>query len=176
MSPPAAIPRSLESPSAAGRPCIPCQLRHRVPGSQIVDAPDGNLWFLGSYGSIDMFNPTTQLTTQFPLPGGNTSERGIALGPDGNIWFTDSGDAVGTINLTTHAITEFPLPTPAAGAMAIAAGPDGNVWFIEVLADKLGSINPSDSRHLFGILHRARPGLGEATSRGHHGAGPTANI
>jgi virginiamycin B lyase len=110
----------------------------------LVNGPDGNLWFVDLGKSIDSFNPTTQSTTATTLPGGGGMLRGIAVGPDGNIWFTDSGaNAVGTINLTTHAMNEFPVPTANAGVDAMTAGPDGNLWFVEWFAGKLGSINPA---------------------------------
>jgi streptogramin lyase len=111
----------------------------------MVEGPDGNFWIVDIEAkAIDMFNPTSQSTTKFNMPGGGGTIRGIAIGPDGNIWFTDSGaNAVGTINLTTHAVSEFLVPTPNAGVDAITAGPNGNLWFVESNADQLGSINPT---------------------------------
>ena len=56
----------------------------------MVDGPDGNLWFIDLGVGIGMFDTTTHATTVFPLPGGGGGYfRGIAVGPDGNIWFTD---------------------------------------------------------------------------------------
>ncbi len=109
----------------------------------MVDAPDGNLWFIDLGVGVGMFNPTTQSTTVFPLPGGGGGYwRGIAVGSDGNIWFTDArSNTVDTINVATHAMTEFPLPTPDATPDTIRSGPDGNLWFLEWDANQIGSIN-----------------------------------
>ena len=57
--------------------------------------------------------------------------------------------------------------------MAIAAGPDGNVWFIEVLADKLGSINPTT--HVITEYPLSAAVVGEATE-GELTAGPDGNL
>ncbi len=108
----------------------------------MVDGPDGNLWFVDEGIGIGMFNPTTQSTTIFPTEGGGGSFRGVAVGPDGNIWFTDwRANEVGTINVTTDVMTEFPLPTPDAGVDGITAGPDGNLWFLQSGTSQIGSIN-----------------------------------
>ncbi len=40
-------------------------------------------------------------------------------------------------------IAEFPTPTAASNPISIVAGSDGNLWFTEILANKIGEINPT---------------------------------
>ncbi len=119
----------------------------------IVNGPDGNLWFTelsdvprpvlpNTKGAIGRITPTGDIV-EFALPT-DVGGAGITNGPDGNLWFTPltlhlfagfdqlllSSD-VGRITPGGE-ITLFPLPTTLTQLGGITAGPDGNVWFTEI--------------------------------------------
>lgn len=116
----------------------------------ITNGPDGNLWFTETFyppfggsppalgGAIGRITPTGTVT-EFPLPKGGASPRGITAGPDGHLWFTITGygtTAIGRIT-TDGEITQFPA-YPQDSPYGIAAGPDGNLWF--AMYGKIGRI------------------------------------
>jgi uncharacterized repeat protein (TIGR01451 family) len=124
------------------------------PPAGVTSGPDGNLWFTeGTVTSgnaiIGQINPTTQLTTEFPIPRAVGNPVAITAGPDGKLWFTDigstglpgGGQMIGEIDPTTHVIAEFPTPTASSNPLAITAGPDGNIWFTELGGNNIGEIN-----------------------------------
>jgi streptogramin lyase len=117
------------------------------PGA-ITTGSDGNLWFTLRQ-EIGMINPTTDVQSQFTLPG-NFYSNEITTGPDGNIWFTGTmtsggmtSGAIGTINVTTHAITEFPDQMPDTDPAGITTGPDGNRWFTSTGTNDIGIFDPT---------------------------------
>jgi virginiamycin B lyase len=117
----------------------------------IVDGPDGNLWFTTSTNSICRVTPNG-VPTCFSVPTPpNASQtvftEGIAVGPDGNVWFTGfepqtDGATIGRIT-PSGSVTLFPLPDAACRPTGITTGPDGNIWFTENAADYVGRITPT---------------------------------
>ena len=142
--------------------------------TDITAGPDGNIWFTEAMGTeIGMFNPTTDVVTQFALPikAAGADSSAIAVGPDGNIWFTDyNANAIGTVNLTTDAVSEFPIPTANAGPWDITLGSDGNLWFTETQANQIGMINPTTDAITEFSVPTASASLGDIT------AGPDGNL
>ncbi len=136
-----------------------------TPGN-LIWGPDGNIWFpeiaTGSsstattVGAIGVFNPTTGLITDIPVPDGDLPTN-VAVGPSstgyGNtIWYTASntGD-IGEINVATQSVVLYaaPITAPYSGVVGITAGPDGNEWFTSGLGNPttwLGAVvlNPTD--------------------------------
>lgn len=116
----------------------------------MIQGPDGNLWFTEASHRIGRLTPSGTMT-EFPVAG-NGLLGGMTAGPDGNIWFIDNPQQIYTIaNLSTSssqdslvifpylevgritpdgAITEFALPQDQSNdtAFSITAGPDGNLW------------------------------------------------
>ncbi|HWB83888.1 MAG TPA: hypothetical protein VG675_07090 [Bryobacteraceae bacterium] len=93
---------------------------------QIINGPDGNLWFLDGYriGKIS----TDGAVTGYLIPTVNAGANEITVGPDGNLWFTESqGHKIGKIT-PNGVITEYPISAQAGG---ITTGADGNIWFSE---------------------------------------------
>ena len=105
--------------------------------------------------------PTTQSTlpagtiTEFALPSGASSLRGITAGPDGNLWFTEAS-AIGRITPAGQ-ITEFPVPTPQSVPWGITKGPDGNLWFTESFGNNVGRMTTTGQAQEFPVGFGTNP-------------------
>jgi streptogramin lyase len=66
--------------------------------AEITAGPDGNLWFVESFGNqIGRISPSGTIT-EFAIPTASSQPEGITAGPDGNLWFTErGGDQIGRI-------------------------------------------------------------------------------
>jgi streptogramin lyase len=110
------------------------------PIAQIVQGPDGNLWF-GDTSSIGRITPQGKQTKFAPNAAGGL----IANGPSNALWFT-SFDKLGNPAIsritTTGSIKNFPIPTKLF-IVALARGPDGNEWFVDNGQDSIGKITPT---------------------------------
>ena len=117
--------------------------------TQIVEGPDGNLWFTEQgTDKIGRMTPSGTLT-EFPIPNSNVMPYGITNGPDGNLWFTNfpAGDATaGAIGRITTAgvITLFSAPGLHV-PLGITAGPDKNLWFVDAGSQAIGFSTTSGS-------------------------------
>jgi streptogramin lyase len=73
---------------------------------QIIEGPDGNLWFSEAQSSeITRMSPSGSIL-QIPIP--RQCFYGSAVGPDGNIWCGASGYLVG-VNPFTRSVTSIPV-------------------------------------------------------------------
>lgn len=121
--------------------------RGAFPTSQIVDGPDGNLWFTEWRGRIGRMTPSGELT-QFQF-GRRSAPSGIAVGPDGNVWFTLRG--ANRIGRLTPSGGRRVFRLPRTQPLNVAAGP-GGLWFTEGTRTKAG--------------HRGVNKIGRITTRG----------
>ncbi len=86
---------------------------------QIVDGPDGNLWFTEMSGKVGRITPQGQVA-EFPLPtpvgGSLPTIAGLAAGSDGAMWALDVANAqVDRIGLDGQ-VQSFAIPgAPASG-------------------------------------------------------------
>ncbi len=108
---------------------------------QLVNGPDGNVWFTENAGAR-----VAKVT-----PAGVTSEYPVPIGPYGiahlnnQIWFGEAavghtgGGSIGRINLDGAGYTSFPVATNA-GVRIMTTGPDAKLWFAEQLIDKIGTM------------------------------------
>jgi streptogramin lyase len=123
--------------------------------SNLVDGPDGNVWFLdGAAEEIGRITPAGTITEFGTADGLNpmSQPNDLTVGPDGNLWFTDQGDpkAIGRVT-PAGAITEFTGPlTPSSFPNDITAGDDGNVWFTDDLTPAIGRVTPDGTITEFG--------------------------
>ena len=111
-------------------PALPATSTHPTRYIQdIVEAPDGKLWFTeltqNAIGQID----TNFNIHEFPIPEANGGYGDIAgfmnmtLGPDGALWITESkGLRLGRYAIP-GSITEFPLPQPGSQPSGITTSP-----------------------------------------------------
>jgi virginiamycin B lyase len=125
----------------------------RVP-TDIVLAPDGNVWFTEELGNrIGRITTTAQpgspvgTVTEFVIPTPNSGPTGITVGPDNRLWFTQrAANKIGRINVFAEpgnpvgTITEFFVPTANSAPTDIALGADGRLWFTQQNANKIGRI------------------------------------
>ena len=100
---------------------------------QIIQGPDGNMWFSESFASyIGKIDPSGTVT-EYPLTAGRSS-YGLAIGPDGNMWFTeDTFSGAPTNRYTVSKITPSGTLTENVAilpqyAQELVYGPDGNLW------------------------------------------------
>ncbi len=119
----------------------------------IVEGPDGNMWFTEQFGdAIGRITPNGTVT-EFPEP--YTDLLGITAGPVGNIWFTARSGAVGRIT-PTGMVTMFPV---GGGPSDITTGPDGNLWFTQRYSDQIGRITPTGTITEYQVpVANAQPG------------------
>ena len=109
---------------------------------QIIDGPDGDLWYTGATGTIDRITTAGQVTEfSLPMPSGGVTPNigGLTAGPDGAVWAVDASN--NQLDRIAHdgQIETYPLPagqveTEANGpgsidSWPIVAGADGNLWF-----------------------------------------------
>ncbi len=102
--------------------------------TEIVAAPDGNLWFnqtrpSAPQGEVGRMSPNGAFTL-FPFPKGSRPV-GMAVGPDRNVWVTDPGGNTITRMSPSGAFRQFALSRPNAQPVGITSGRDGHVWFTE---------------------------------------------
>jgi len=96
--------------------------------TEIVEGPDGNLWFtLFGANAIGRMTPAGKVKT-FTVPRADSGPVGIAVGPDGNLWFTEANASIIGKITPTGIITQFQLNLGFAPE-GITAGPDGAMWF-----------------------------------------------
>jgi virginiamycin B lyase len=108
--------------------------------SNIVQGPDGGMWFTeSSANKIGHLTATGQMV-EFTVPGNDPHPMDITPGPDGALWFTEYlSNKIGRIT-TTGNIAEYAIPTDNSLPMAIAAENDGALWFTEYNAHRIGRI------------------------------------
>jgi hypothetical protein len=91
--------------------------------SQIVEGPDGNMWFcLGRH--IGRVTPELTDATIFPIKPAFFAVD-ILSGPDGDLWFSGQGSYVGRMNTSGQMQSETDI-TRTADQMLV--GPDDDVW------------------------------------------------
>ncbi len=132
---------------------------------QIVNGPEGNLWFSDADGAIGRITPSGTITEFSTGINAHTDPVEIVVGSDGNLWFTDpkrlengymsqGTSAIGRIT-PSGTITEFSNGVNGEGEpisinfpASIVAGPEGNLWFTDDPtysggAPAIGRITPS---------------------------------
>ena len=81
--------------------------------SQIVDGPDGDLWFTEGNARIGRITPLGQVT-EFPVPtpsgGDPPSFTAITAGPNGAVWAIDSANAQVDEVSQDGQVRSFPIP------------------------------------------------------------------
>ena len=116
----------------------------------IVEGPDGNLWYTradvsGPCGSPDSGNAIGRMTptgsvVEYPLPNSDSRPFGIAAGRDGNLWFAEcSGNRIGRIT-PTGTIDEQDIPSADSEPYGIASGPQNSLWFTEYSGNRVGRL------------------------------------
>ncbi len=122
--------------------------------TDIVQGPDGNLWFASpDKATISRMTPTGAVTAFGPLSASDCATGAaspcpypdsLAVGPDGNLWFNEvRGNAIGRIT-AAGGISEFTDGlTHGAGVSHLTSGPEGNLWFTEASANQVGRITPA---------------------------------
>ena len=111
---------------------------------QLINGPDGNLWFT-EWGDPGL--PVRRITpagtvTPFPAPAGVKLYH-LAAGPDGNLWFTEFYQPRVARIILAGVIDEFPLPSQTAYGLQIVAGPDGNIWLTQITPAALVRVTPA---------------------------------
>jgi streptogramin lyase len=109
--------------------------------NEIVNGPDGNLWFTERTGAVVGRITPAGVVTEFPIADPDPRPEGIAAGPDGNLWVAlRNANAIARVT-TTGVMTLFPLPSSDAVPIDIALGSDGAMWFTERLGNRIGRIS-----------------------------------
>jgi len=113
--------------------------------ADMVEGPDGNLWFVSAAFDAGHVGRLTadRTITEFNIPAGaDALPRGIAVGPDQALWFTEfKSSKIGRIT-TAGDITEVALASTAL-PWGITSGPDGNLWFTEQGTNAVGRMTLS---------------------------------
>jgi streptogramin lyase len=106
----------------------------------IINAPDGNLWFLESgKKKIARITPTGVITEMATTAGSPYQQT--VVGADGNLWFTEyTPGRIGRITMT-GSLTEFASTSTAP--LNISNGPDGNIWYADENNDSISRMTTS---------------------------------
>lgn len=141
-------------------------LGHGLEPQEIVQGPDGNLWFTEfAANKVGRIALCGALLNEFSIPTARSTPQGIAVGPDGNLWFTErAGNNIGRLSMSGN-ISEYPLPRVDAGPdrgggaapFGIAAGPDDALWFCESGTDKIGRMSKSGALTEYPLATGASP-------------------
>jgi streptogramin lyase len=148
--------------------------------TQIVEGPDGNMWFTEQGANkIGRMTPTGGLT-EYSVAGADPGGLpwGIVVGPDNNLWFTEfcfTGNTCGEIGRisTTGTMKLFPAApgTPALNdPLGITLGPDRNLWFTDAGTGNIGYSTVSGAIKQFSVVTPKLDALKFIT------AGPDGNL
>lgn len=141
--------------------------------NNIVEGPDGNLWFTEGSDAIGRITPSGHVTT-YSVGNEAYGPWDITPGSDGNLWFTfrsPSTNAIGRITLAGVATLFTSGLSPGDVAVHdITEGPDGNVWFTEEFGNRIGKVTPSGVITEYSSGISANAGLVDIT------AGPDGNL
>lgn len=128
-------------------------------GGEIVNGPDGRLWFAqtlaGQIGAVT----TNGAIAEYPLASNTSLPVGMTLDPNrAGVWFTEYGaNAIGLM-LPSGAIANlFTIPTPNSQPISIVAGPDGALWFAEYGAAKIGRMTPGGGFSEYSLAPGSQP-------------------
>ena len=128
-------------------------------GGEIIDGPDGRLWFAetlaGNIGAVT----TGGAITEYPLGSNTTLPVGMALDPSHTgVWFTLYGaNALGLMLPNGSIASQFTIPTPNSRPISIVAGPDGALWFAEYGAAKIGRMTTGGQFSEYSLAPGAQP-------------------
>jgi streptogramin lyase/PKD repeat protein len=140
--------------------------------NQIVDGPDGDLWFnestangdgnVGVIGRITTQGQVTEIRLPTPSGGRVPTLSAMTAGSDGNLWAIDSTN--NTIDRIGEGgqVATFPIPSSQASGNtgSIVSGADGNLWFTTGFSSGLvgwTTIPLSDNASLPGAIDRITP-------------------
>jgi len=119
--------------------------------TQIVLAPDGNLWFIdplsfkSGNGTLGMYSPDTNSSKQFKVPVEGTMS-GLAMDGNGSLWMPIvQANKVVKFDPATGKFTSLDIPTANAEPVAMATDSQGMIWFAEA-AGKIAKIDPATNK------------------------------
>ncbi len=124
-----------------------------TPGALALDL-NGNLWFTQPASQVGVFDPATDLSTEFPFPTADGGAGPIALDPlTGVMWFLTTPEGfgspaeVGSVDPATDQVTiGQTLPNTYPNPTAITYdSQDGYFWFTDAGDDNsyVGFVNPA---------------------------------
>ncbi len=141
--------------------------------NNIVEGPDGNLWFTEGSDAVGRMTPNGRVTT-YAVGNEAYGPFDITPGSDGNLWFTfrsPSINAIGRITLAGVATLFTSGLSPGDVAVHdVTEGPDGNVWFTEEFGNRIGKITPS------GVITEYSSGISQNAGLVDITAGPDGNL
>ncbi|HVZ60317.1 MAG TPA: carboxypeptidase regulatory-like domain-containing protein [Terriglobales bacterium] len=107
---------------------------------------EGIVW-VGLYdkGAILRFDPKTELSREYPLPGPSPTPYAVGLDSKGNIWYSSfDQDTVGRLDPKTGKITEYPFPHSENTIRELFLDADGRIWYGSPSNNKVGYFFTSD--------------------------------
>ncbi|SMR52136.1 unnamed protein product [Zymoseptoria tritici ST99CH_1E4] len=128
---------------------LPSDVLGRVALSCVVQpGKNGKIYAAaGQRNEFVIFDPSTKEMTVLETgnPLGNLQPFNDAWPGETGMYFTQTtGNVINLIDYATNEITTYNVPTPLAGPLGLIVASDGGVWFTEMLANKIGRLNPSD--------------------------------
>jgi len=114
---------------------------------QIVEAPDGTIWFLEfQTNKIGQLDPKTGKITEFPIGPGNP--HALVLVGD-KIWYTQGGmfwvntfaNKLGCLNTKTGELKEIEIPPEKSVPHGLTVSKNGTLWVTEMFASKLAKLD-----------------------------------
>jgi len=142
-SPGPAFAAATDSPTVT-RFAVPSDNSH--PG-EIVQGPDGALWFTQNLSSQIGRIDTDGTITEYPTQSTSSAPQNIVVGPDNALWFSEATPSrIGRIT-TDGQLTEYAIPGGGLPA-GITVGSDGNIYFTLAQTAQVGGFQPQGGRFL----------------------------
>jgi virginiamycin B lyase len=102
--------------------------------------PDGMI-YVGEYqgGKMLQFNPKTQTSTEFPLPGPDPSPYALGFDADGYLWYDSHNmDVIGRFDTKTGKVIEYPFPHSELAMREFFRDSQGRMWYGSSPNNKVG--------------------------------------
>ncbi|HVZ60924.1 MAG TPA: carboxypeptidase regulatory-like domain-containing protein [Terriglobales bacterium] len=109
---------------------------------RIAIDPEGIVW-VGLYnrGELLRFDPKTETSRQYPLPGPKATPYGLGVDSKGNVWYSSfEQDTLGRLDPKTGKITEYPFPHSENTIREFFLDAGGKLWFGTPSNNRVGYI------------------------------------
>ena len=111
-----------------------------TPRRIVYNQPDDTVWFAEfAAGKLGHFNPKTQATQEYQLPGPQATPYALGVAADGKVWYSSEHmDVIGRLDPETGKVTEYPTPRPENSYRDFFRDDAGNMWFGSPPNDRVG--------------------------------------
>jgi Carboxypeptidase regulatory-like domain len=111
-----------------------------TPRRIVYNQADDTVWFAEfAAGKIGHFDPRTESTQEFVLPGPKATPYALGVDRDGMVWYSSEHmDVVGKLDPASGKVTEYPTPRPENSMRDFFLDDQGHMWFGSPPNDRVG--------------------------------------